>query len=78
MKSNLKVYLAWCIAEDDSEHGYGVVAMNETQARSIIMYAYPQTKACTITEATETTKQWKSALHEMYEKQNKILGLWGE
>lgn len=75
MKYQLKVYLCWCIAEDDSEHGYAIIAKCETQARSIIMYAYPATKACTITEATETTKSWKSALHEMYEKQNAILGL---
>ena len=75
MKKQLKVYLVWCINGMDEEHGYAVIAHDETEGRKLVMRMWPATKACTITEAKETTHEWQSALKEMYEKQNALLGV---
>ena len=75
VKEELTIYLAWCIMGDDSEHGHVVIAHDQDEARSIVMRAWQNIKAATISEATETTKQWKNSLNEMYEKQNALLGV---
>ena len=75
MKANLKVFLAWCIMEDDSEHGRAVIAHDADEAKQIVGRAWAFVKAITIAEATETTKAWKNALQDMYEKQKALLGV---
>lgn len=71
MKKALKVFLAWCIMHDDSEHGVAIVAYDEEEARRFIVNANSSVKAVTIVEAKGTTKLCKDNLHEMYEKQLK-------
>ena len=71
----LKVFLAWCIMEDDSEHGRAVIAYDADEAKQIVGRAWAFVKAITITEATETTKAWQNALQDMYEKQKALLGV---
>lgn len=75
MKDQLKVYLCWCIMDDDSEHGRAIIAHNEDEARRFAVIAWPFVKGVTISEATETTKAWQNALQDMYEKQQAILGV---
>lgn len=75
MKDQLKVYLCWCIMEDDSEHGRAIIAHNEDEARRFAIIAWPFVKGVTLSEATETTKAWAGALPDMYEKQQAILGV---
>ena len=75
MKQSLKLFLAWCIMEDDSEHGRAIVAHDDQEASKIVICALKNVKGITVTEAKETTKQMKTVLQEMYEKQNAFLGV---